>query len=178
MSKLNIRPIKTTDLKYIEEIDPSYHTEYVWQMDFNPDDKELNVRFREIRLPRSMLVAYPYSTASLTENWKHYESILVAELETELIAYICLTKSRPIGTIAVTDLVVRRKYRRDGTASSLLRAAQSWAINAGYEHLVVEMQSKNFPAIEMVSKLGFEFCGYSDKYYPNQDIALFFAKRI
>ena len=41
-----------------------------------------------------------------------------------------------------------------------------------------EMQSKNYPGISMANKLGYEFCGYSDRYYTNQDIALFFAKRI
>lgn len=170
--------MRMSDLPYLEEIDPNYHTEYVWQMDLGTEDKDLSIRFREMRLPRSMHVQYPNMLNSLFENWKQFSGILVAEVEDEAIAFISLYESYPVGLLAVTDIVVRRKYRRQGIGSSLLRAAQSWAINEGADRLVVEMQSKNYPAVQLVSKLGFEFCGYSDKHYPNQDIAIFFAKRI
>jgi RimJ/RimL family protein N-acetyltransferase len=36
------------------------------------------------------------------------------------------------------------------------------------------MQSKNYPAIALARKLGFSYSGYSDRYYADQDIALFF----
>jgi ribosomal protein S18 acetylase RimI-like enzyme len=42
--------------------------------------------------------------------------------------------------------------------------------------MVLEMQPKNYPAIQLAQKLGFDFCGYNDRYYANRDIALFFAK--
>jgi len=34
------------------------------------------------------------------------------------------------------------------------------------------------PAVRLVQKMGFEFSGYHDRYYANQDIALFFTKRL
>ena len=37
------------------------------------------------------------------------------------------------------------------------------------------MQSKNFPAICFAQKHGLNFCGYNDRYYHNQDLALFFG---
>ena len=37
------------------------------------------------------------------------------------------------------------------------------------------MQSKNNPAIRLAQKMGFAFAGYSDRYYRDQDIALFFC---
>jgi hypothetical protein len=37
------------------------------------------------------------------------------------------------------------------------------------------MQSKNYPAIAFCKKQGMAYCGYSDRYYANQDIALFFG---
>jgi ribosomal protein S18 acetylase RimI-like enzyme len=42
--------------------------------------------------------------------------------------------------------------------------------------IILEMQPKNYPAIKLTQKLGFELCGYNDHYYANQDIALFFSK--
>ena len=58
----------------------------------------------------------------------------------------------------------------------LVLAAQSWAREKGFQRLVLEMQSKNYPAIKLAQKMAFEYSGYNDRYYANQDIALFFAK--
>jgi ribosomal protein S18 acetylase RimI-like enzyme len=55
-------------------------------------------------------------------------------------------------------------------------AAQDWASARGDKRLIVEMQSKNDPAIRLVQKHGYEFCGYNDHYYMTQDVALFFAR--
>jgi RimJ/RimL family protein N-acetyltransferase len=44
--------------------------------------------------------------------------------------------------------------------------------------MLLEMSSKNSPAIRLAQKLGYEFCGYNDAYYELQDIALFFGRLI
>ena len=44
--------------------------------------------------------------------------------------------------------------------------------------LVLEVISKNQPGIRLAQKFGFEFCGYNDQYYPNQDVALFFGRAL
>jgi hypothetical protein len=40
------------------------------------------------------------------------------------------------------------------------------------------MQSKNHPAMMLAQKYGYEFCGYNDRYYSNQDIALVFMRAV
>jgi hypothetical protein len=40
------------------------------------------------------------------------------------------------------------------------------------------MQPKNYPAIHFAYKLGFEFSGYNDQYYRDQEIAIFFSTYI
>ena len=35
---------------------------------------------------------------------------------------------------------------------------------------------KNYPAICLAEKMGFELCGYNDHYFANNDIAIFFSK--
>jgi ribosomal protein S18 acetylase RimI-like enzyme len=77
----------------------------------------------------------------------------------------------------MTDLVVAGRLRRQGIGSALVLAAQDWVANhSKSRRLVFAMQPKNFPAINLSQKLGFDFCGYNDHYYPNQDIAIFFEK--
>ena len=44
--------------------------------------------------------------------------------------------------------------------------------------LVVEVQTKSYPAIRFCRSRGLTFCGYSDHYWPSQDIALFFGESL
>lgn len=167
-----------TDIAALVALDHSYHTESVWQMDLQVDDHETTTRFRELRLPRSMRVEYPRPFESLADDWRTRPAMLVAERGTEILGYINLTRDAIPGNVLATDLVVGRRYRRQGAGSALVRAAQTWASEQGLTQLMLEMQSKNHPAICLAGKLGFEYCGYNDRYYPNRDIALFFARSV
>jgi ribosomal protein S18 acetylase RimI-like enzyme len=78
----------------------------------------------------------------------------------------------------VADLVVAPEHRRQGIAARLLQAGAEWARKAGLSRLMVEAQTKNYPAICFLERQGFAFCGYNDRYYANQDIALFFSSSL
>jgi hypothetical protein len=54
---------------------------------------------------------------------------------------------------------------------------QEWGENHACRRIVLEMQPKNYPAIHMAQKMGFDLCGYNDLYYTNHDIALFLTSR-
>ena len=60
----------------------------------------------------------------------------------------------------------------------LLKAAHRWAMEHNLKQLMLETQTKNYPAISLAQKQGFHFCGYNERYYPNGDIALFFSRSI
>jgi GNAT superfamily N-acetyltransferase len=75
----------------------------------------------------------------------------------------------------VADLVTTREYRRKGIATRLLQAGAQWARKAGLCRLIVETQTKNHPAMRFLERRGFSFCGYNDRHYANQDIAVFFS---
>ncbi len=80
-------------------------------------------------------------------------------------------------TTWVTDLVVDPSLRRQGIGSALLLAAQEWSAGRpDSRRLVLEIQPKNHPAVNLAQKLGFDFCGYNDHYFANHDLAIFFAK--
>lgn len=178
MESVIIRPVALADLTVLTDIDHSYHTDYVWQMDLNSRQVEVEVKFREVRLPRSMHVEYPRDVSYLVEGWQDRPGFFVAEFEDEPIGYISLSPGNNPSQLSILDIVVKRRLRRHGVGTALIQASQSWAIQENVTHLIMGMQSKNHPAIELANKLGFEFCGYNDHYYSNQDIALFFAKRI
>jgi ribosomal protein S18 acetylase RimI-like enzyme len=96
----------------------------------------------------------------------------------EAIGYASLELDIAPSTTWVTDLVVAQKLRRKGIGSALLLAALDWGSNHASRYLVLEMQPKNNPAIQLAQKFGFDFCGYNDRYYTNNDIGIFFAKSL
>lgn len=179
MPEIQIRPAVKKDMDSMAALDRDYVSDFVWQMEIREEEtQEINIQFRQIRLPRSIKVDYPRSLSQLLKEWALCEGILAAEKEGELLGYVSLVQGMMPGTTWVPDLVVARKTRRQGVGSALVLAAQAWAHQHGDHRLVLEMQSKNYPAICMAQKLGFDFCGYNDRYYLNRDIALFFAKSV
>jgi len=178
MTNIEVRQLIPDDIPYLERIDHSYHTDFVWQMEVNVDEKDISVRFKEVRLPRSMRVEYPKSLDNFADRLKDCEWTFVAVKDGEPIGYATVYLGLPKALGLISDIAVLRRLRRQGIGSALVFAIQSWLTQNGINQIQLEMQSKNHPAINLANKLGFEFCGYSDQYYPNQDIALFFGRRI
>lgn len=175
MPTVNIRPAVSSDLPLLLQIDPGYTTECVWQMSSSDEDGQVSVTFRNVRLPRSMRVTFPRPLDALVEDWPRRACYLVAETENSPKGFLTVTLGSAPGTGWIADFAVERRVRRQGYGSALLVAARQWARANGLQRLVIETQSKNHPAISFCEKHGFAFCGYNDRYYPNQDIALFFG---
>ena len=176
MPEIEIRPAISSDIQALMAIDHTYSSDFVWQMEIQAEEAQIGVSFREIRLPRSVRVEYPRPTHSLADEWTQRSGLLVALLNEEIVGYISMMLNIAPVTTWVTDLTVMRRLRRQGIGSTLVLAAQEWGSQHDSRRIVLEMQPKNYPAIHMAQKLGFDFCGYNDRYFANHDIALFFAK--
>ena len=176
MPEIEIRPVALADLNALIELDHNYASEVVWQMEVSRDDRQVQMTFREVRLPRSVQVKYPRDPMALADEWSQRDGILVASLQAEIVGYICLAQNMAPNATWATDLVVLRRVRRQGIGSALVLAAQEWAVENDSQRLILEMQPMNYPAIQLARKLGFDLCGYNDHYYANHDIALFFSK--
>jgi ribosomal protein S18 acetylase RimI-like enzyme len=179
MPEIEIRPATVNDLKYVGKIEHSYQTTFVWQMDRSIQDGQINVNFRQTRLPRTVRVDYVGSHPLLNEeNWSRYQAVLVATVGQIPVGYIGLSDQFASKAIWITDCAVKEDYRRQGIGATLVLAAQEWGAEQGFRKAILEMQSKNHPAVQLARKLGYEFCGYNDHYFPNQDIALFFSRSL
>lgn len=176
MPEINIRPAIATDIETLAALEHSYTSDHVWQMNFRSEGHTVEITFREARLPRSVQVHYPNNPQRLLADWPLLDGLLVAELEGQPVGYISLTMNPLLGAVRVTDLAVTRRLRRQKIGSSLILAGQDWAMYHEMQRLLLEVQPKNYPAIQMAKKLGFELCGYNDHYFANHDIALFFSK--
>ncbi|MCE5209315.1 MAG: GNAT family N-acetyltransferase [Chloroflexi bacterium] len=178
MPEIEIRSIEKDDFEILTGIEHDFQTDHVWQMDRVLEPGNYSFRFRESKLPRTIRVDNPGKL-----KWNDPDALLSA---TGLMASI---KGQPVGylffrflpetqTVWVMVMAVRKNYRRQGVGSALIFAVQDWCRKNAAKKIILEMQSKNYPGIRFAQKLGFEFCGYNDHYFPNQDIALFFARVI
>lgn len=180
MPEIQIRPALAEEIPLLAELDHTYASDYVWQMDLQQAEegqpRVVGVNFRQVRLPRTVKVDTPRPRSALLETWMNRSGILVAVLKEQPVGYCGLMLDLSPQTVWMTDLAVMRPVRRQGIGSALVLAGLEWTRQHGCQRLVLQMQPKNYPAICLAEKLGFDFCGYIDRYFPNQDIALFFGR--
>jgi GNAT superfamily N-acetyltransferase len=178
MPEIEIRPAIVSDISNLVGLDHHYASDHVWQMDFNHDwdAGQVTATFRQVRLPRPIRVEYPRPPHALEVDWARRSGILVALLAGQPVGYASLELGRAPHTTWATDLVVDRLLRSQGIGTGLVLAAIEWAASMSCRNLVLEMQPKNYPAIQFAAKLGFEFCGYNDLYYANHEIGIFLCK--
>ena len=175
MSPLTIRPAISDDIPRLAEIDHGYSTEHVWQMDGQAEGGQVTTGFRQVRLPRSMRVAFARQAADLKETWTDSEAFLIAGVDEQIQGYLGLNRAPVNETGWIADFAVDRRWRRQGVGTALFQKAVALSRELEWRRLIVEMQSKNYPAIAFCQKHGLTYCGYNDRYYANQDIALFFG---
>ncbi len=178
MSETQIRPTVASDLPRLMGFDHSINSEAVWQLELRREAGQITAIFREVRLPRSIAIAYPRNPFSLTDDWTKRSMMYTALSGNDPVGYISLIERSMDSLVYVTDLVINAAHRRQGMGSQLLSAAQGWSADRGHRRIIFEMQSKNLPAIRMVQKFGYEFCGYNDQYYLTQDVTLFFGRTL
>ena len=177
MPEIEIRPAKKKDIEALIKIEHSYTSDHVWQMDPQIISGNIGAAFREVRLPRVAKVDYPRPMSSFKKNWDSYSGVLVAVHSDEPVGYSSLVENMFPLTTFMMDLVVDPSLRRQGIGTALTLAALEWVPAQTKSHrLVLGMQTKNFPTINLAQRLGFDYCGYIDHYYANRDIAIFFTK--
>ena len=172
---MKIRHAVSTDIPALMLMDHSYQTDHVWQMALSPSHSETSIAFREVRLPRLMRVQYPREPSRLADEWTNSSGIFVAANDQTYLGYLIIESGTAPETGWVTDLVTDAPHRRTGVATKLLATARRWCREQGHSRLTLEMQSKNYPSLSLARKLGFVLSGYHDKYFPDEEIALFFT---
>lgn len=176
MPEIDVRPVGSGDIEHLSEFDHGYYSDYVWQMGLDLSSEAAKLDFRRTRLPRRVFVPYPRRRDEIFGELAQAEAFLVAVLDNSAVGYIKVEAEKENRIARVTDLVVSAPVRRQGIASGLLLAVMEMISHRKYYALIMEMQSKNDPAIAMAAKLGFKFCGYRDHYFSNKELGIFFSR--
>ncbi len=54
MPEIEIRPAISSDIRTLIAVDHNYSSDYVWQMELQAEETQVQVNFRQVRLPRSV----------------------------------------------------------------------------------------------------------------------------
>ena len=99
---------------------------------------------------------------------------LVAKSENMILGFGGILQILDEATL--TNIVVRKDYRENGIASSILENLIDYTKNNDASFITLEVNINNLPAIHLYKKYGFEQVGVRKKYYNNKDNALLMTK--
>jgi GNAT superfamily N-acetyltransferase len=102
-------------------------------------------------------------------------------LDERVCGYTVVSVVRGSGIGWISALVVDGPMRGRGIGSMMLAAARRWArYNQGVNvrSFMLELHTRNHPAVMFCKKQGFNFCGYTDYSFSNGDIVLLFASPV
>ena len=173
-----VRPARSSDLELCSALDHSYLTDHVWQLDTREGRENIVVSFRLARLPRQIKVDYPRTGQDLRDGWGLRDKFLVAADGAQVRGYVAMNVETEHGILWIGDLVVDRPWRRQGIGASLLSAAAQSGKNQGLTRLVMAVPTKDYAAFRFCQSRRMTFCGYNDRYWPSQDIALFLGESL
>jgi ribosomal protein S18 acetylase RimI-like enzyme len=173
---MRIRPAMLGHLELCEQIDGSYTTDYVRQMEESRTPERVSVTFRRERIPRRVRVSYPQDTKTLYDNWRRNECFLVAQEAGVVLGYLDMTVRRRNWEGWINHLVVDASARRRGIGSLLLSTAQRWARGSELVAVTAVVQNKNEPAIQFFTAQRYSFRGFIDRYYGNGDVGLIYTR--
>lgn len=204
---VEIRPAEPDELPGLLALDDSYTAGHTWQVEVvrgepgsapHPmsssvmlGDTTVSVTFRPVKLPRPRKVPGPIASGvregsddhhvSRLQAWRSADLVLVAEQGDKLCGYLVLTAVPGSGIGWISSLVVANSMRRKGVGSMLLSAARRWSRygqGVNIKAFMLELQTRNYPAIAFCRKEGFTLCGYTDYSFSNGDLVLMFVSQV
>ena len=101
-TEIEVRPATEADLAVLMAFDHGSTSERVWQLDLHREPRDLRVAatFREIRLPRPVVLRYPRDPVGLTEIWQR-----------KPVMYVAATGIQPIGYAVAVEAPAEPRWR-------------------------------------------------------------------
>lgn len=98
----------------------------------------------------------------------------IAKQDNEILGFAGIWKS--IDDVHITDIVVKKIYRKKHIGSALLQKLIDTAKEQNFKSITLEVNENNLPAINLYSKFLFKKLGIRKKYYKNKDNAIIMTK--
>jgi ribosomal protein S18 acetylase RimI-like enzyme len=92
-----------------------------------------------------------------------------------IVGYIAAYRRTGDPYAYLQSLAVDTAYRRQGIGARLVSEVCRWASEEGAGRLMADIGARNYPAMRLLQKAGFTFCGYNDRCYPQDEVAVFLS---
>lgn len=185
-TEVRVRMAMDSDAAQCAEVDTKYITKDVWQLDTRQEDREIRILLRQIELPKPVALAAPQSVPQVVRPGVLW---LVAEdIETvagdganmpasvgQVTGYLVATRPHGGEIVYLTSLAVASTHRRQRLAVRLLEQVRRWASSGNAIEILADVSARNTPALRCLQRVGFRFCGYNDRLYPDGEVALFLS---
>ena len=111
-----------------------------------------------------------WSASTLESELKNpFSKYIVARIENEIVGFAGVIDT--IDQLEITNIVVKKKFRKNGIGNILLQRLIKLAKEKGKVEITLEVNNINLPAIKLYEKNGFKNVGFRKKYYNNTDDA-------
>jgi len=172
---MEIRQVTPADLDNLPEIDATIESTRYLHVDRTGDSPNITWRI-EARHLRSKLI----EPNRLTDDQRLIARqiatgaddgiALTIEHDGQLAALLLAQPRTERGVLKLIDLRVDCEHRRQGLASGLLYQLINVAREADLRAVAAETRANNFPAADLLTKLGFELTGIDTQRHSNHDL--------
>lgn len=104
-----------------------------------------------------------------TEIKNPFSKYIVARYNNEIVGFAGVIDT--IDQLEITNIVVRKTYRKQGIGNKLLEVLIKMANDSNKNEIILEVNNRNLAAIKLYEKNGFKNIGIRKKYYHNKDDA-------
>ena len=100
---------------------------------------------------------------------------IVAKNGEKIVGFAGMLISAP--EIEIMNIVTRKSERKKGVGTLLLQKIIDIAREGNFQNIFLEVNEKNFGAIKLYEKAGFERIGLRKNYYNSSDDAIIMSKK-
>jgi ribosomal protein S18 acetylase RimI-like enzyme len=172
---MEIRAMTPADLDAVKDIDATAESSQYLHIERTGEGLELSWKtqlrpLREKRTLRHALELEHLFTIKQIVTGGDEGIALVAEHDGHAVAAAIARPDPLAGVLRIIDLRVDFEFRRQGLASALLFQLVQDARQKELRALAANAAADDFPAIQLLAKLGFEPCGLDTHYWSNHDL--------
>ena len=127
--------------------------------------KDLAVKVSEIE---KECFSSPWSLVNLLSETENPTAVFLVAIENgEALGYI--GANNILGEVFITNLAVKKAFRRNNIGSRLLSSLIEECKNQGADYITLEVRESNIPAISLYEKTGFRKVGVRKNFYSEPD---------
>lgn len=169
-STYEFRSARPEDAEAIEDLDGSFTTSTVFEVDVTADGFAL----REVPVDPPLVKVFPDDGGSGGEDGAEGEdadsrTFVAVGAGGELAGFAAVSYSAWNRRLTIEDIEVAPGHRGKGIGRALMRHAADFARERGAGHLWLEVTNVNAPAIHAYRRMGFSFCGLDTALYQGTE---------